>query len=196
MFPMRSNPSRRRILLIGASTALAVTGCSSEAAKDADHANGSQSSGVNSADGGSQRARAEAAGRPDIPVTDALHFDLHCATHGHVVSDSRRWGPTGSYPANEPRWTNFSRFVIDLQTMRYCDAVTSCLHYRPGPIARVTADRIILDEAPTGSAFIRRTDWRLEVRRDDGGLVSVDSGRCTKAPFSGFPSVPLPEEPT
>jgi hypothetical protein len=194
MFPMRSNPNPRRILLIGASTALAVAGCSSEAAKDADRANGSQARAVNSTDRGSQRARAVPAGHRDIPVTDALHFDLHCATHGHIVSDSRPWGPTGSYPANERSWTGSFGFVIDLQTMQYCN--DTCLGTRASRFARVTADRIILDEGPIGSTFIRRRNWRVEVRRDHGGLVMVDSGRCTKAPFSGFPSVRLTEEPT
>lgn len=193
---MRSHPGPRPILLVGASTALAVAACGSEAAKDGDRANGSQISAVTSADGGPQPARVEPAGRPDIPVTDDLHFDLNCDVHGRIVSDSRPWGPTGTYPANEPRWTNSFRYVIDLQTMQYCGDVASCLHHRPGRIERVTADRIILGEGPTGSEFIRRTDWRVLVRRDDGGLVMVDSGRCTKAPFSGFPSVPLPEEPT
>ena len=120
------------------------------------------------------------------PVTDALHFDLYCDLHGHMVSDAHPEISHGNYPADEPTWEHHSHYIVDLQAMQICDS-SACETYGPFPIVGATADRITLDDRPGITIFILRRGWRYEQRQEEMGRVDVTRGRCTRASFSGFP---------
>jgi hypothetical protein len=82
--------------------------------------------------------------------------------------------------------------ILDLQAMLVCDA-SLCGDHPPWRIVRATADRIVLEEQPGLSIFIRRRDWRYRERQEDFIRVDVTTGQCVPGRFSGFPARPRHE---
>lgn len=177
-----------RLALIG--LALIVAACADKAGGKDERANGARL--ASEAGPVLPRQSPAASGRDQIPILDEQHFNLHCTTRAHVVSDSHPELQTGTYPIGLRSWDSGGDWVVDLQTMRFCVAPDECLHHSPRAIPRLTEDRITLVEDPGVSTSVRRRDLRFQQRTEDGGRVTVESGRCVKQPFSGFPAVPRP----
>lgn len=117
-------------------------------------------------------------------VVPDRQFDLICDLHGHVVSDPH---PVfhGNYPANVKSWHEKIRFAVDLDAMSFCDPVT-CARRGPERIRLVSARAIVLDDKPNVKWSIHRGDWRSMERLVDMGRVSLITGNCRKASFSGL----------
>jgi hypothetical protein len=181
MFPMRS-VSSFRLQLGCAIGVLVLAACSPEADRKLPVQN--QHQAMRSAKL-YERPHTQSAAAVTAPVSDAMHFDLDCDLHGRVVS----WGDPeivhGTYPANEARWHSRSHYIIDLQSMQFCEA-SVCAEYPLFRIVRVTPDRIVLDDRPGSSESIRRRDWYYEQRADED-RISVTRGSCRRVAFSGFP---------
>ena len=190
MFLMRSGIKMRQIRLASFSFGLMVSACQGEVGNEHKSADRAQ---VASTAVSSTPARHPTANElADIPTLDPLHFNLHCETRAHVVSDSHPELQTGTYPIGLRSWNGGGDWVVDLHTMRFCVAPDECLHHSPRAIPRITQDRITLVEDPGVSTSVRRRDLRFQQRTEDGGKVTVETGRCVKQPFSGFPAVPRP----
>jgi hypothetical protein len=175
--------TRASSFLVCAAMMFALAACGSDTVSG----DGSDSRGhanlIAAASPPAQRVVADAT--PVQPVTDALHFDLDCDLHGRVISDAHPEMFRGTYPANIRTWHYRMRDIYDLQAMHTCN-FNLCAQYGPRPIVRVTTDQITLLDEPGASMSIRRSDWRYEQRMEEMGQVSVTTGSCTKAPFSGF----------
>ena len=118
-------------------------------------------------------------------TTDSLHFDLICHERGRVVADPHP-DHTGTYPANVRRWRVTSRYAVDLQAMRFCE-VSECARLGPRPIASLDAEQIVFLDAPGLIWRVRRADGDSRQEMIDGERVSVKTGYCRRASFSGFP---------
>lgn len=169
-----------------AGIALTLSGCGSEGPGGRDGDDRMQARPIAAVARAAEVPKAAPVAATVAPATDALHFDLDCDLHGRVISDSNPRMFRGTYPANVQAWHYRSHDIVDLQTMQICDPV-SCERYGPHPIVRVTPGLIVLEDRPGVSVHIRRRDWRYEQRMEDLGEVSVTTGRCTRARFSGFP---------
>jgi hypothetical protein len=119
-------------------------------------------------------------------------FDLICRVHGHVAADPHpRY--RGDYPANERAWTGWHHFMVDLQTRRFCLPLW-CETDGPKTIAAVSGNQIVFLDRPRATArdnfefmVVRRSDGYFRFRTGDNeGYVRVESGRCRRAPFSGW----------
>lgn len=190
MFPMRSRSKPRLFHLTSVSFALMVLACQGEVGQE--HKTGERSQVASTGVEGTRVRHPTPANLADIPTLDPLHFNLHCETRAHVVSDSHPELQTGTYPIGLRSWNGGGDWVVDLQTMRFCVAPDECLHHSPRAIPHITQDRITLVEDPGVSTSVRRRDLRFQQRTEDGGRVTVETGRCVKQPFSGFPAVPRP----
>lgn len=134
-----------------------------------------------------------AAAQAAVPPT-SQQFDLICRLRGHVAADPHpRF--LGTYPANERVWTGWHHFTVDLRTRQFCLPLW-CETEGPRAIASLSARQITFVDRPQATRrenatflAVRRSDGRYRYRTaDDEGYVRVETGRCRRAPFSGFPA--------
>jgi hypothetical protein len=191
MFAMCSKIGSCLILLICVGLFPALTSCGNH---DADWGGDDNQLQMSPNSAATPVAVSNAAAERAAPVTDSLHFDLHCELHGRIVSDAHPELSHGTYPANELTWRDHPHYIVDLRTMQICDP-GECQDYGPRRIVSATADRITVHDAPGLTIYIRRRDWRYEQRQEDMGRVSVTRGQCRRGAFSGFPPGPAQPRP-
>lgn len=120
------------------------------------------------------------------PTDDSRRFDLDCTARGEVVRED----PLVIHASpNALEWDGSTHLIVDLETMRYCDAPVICRRYGPQPIQALTPDMIVLAERPDYSHTIGRSDGIYRVKLYDLARLSVTAGTCRRVPFSGFPDV-------
>jgi hypothetical protein len=113
-------------------------------------------------------------------------FDLVCNLHYRVVADPHperhRASPMG------PSSGHFvDRYIVDLRARRYCDSA-ECAERGVDHIARVTARQIVFIDRPYLSMSVRRGDGEYRSRLEEGDRISITTGTCRRARFSGFPA--------
>jgi hypothetical protein len=118
--------------------------------------------------------------------SNTIRFDLVCHVLGRVVADPHPdFTGTGE---DVRRWRYDLRYFVDLQAMRYCDDV-ACARRGTARIVSVSPDKIVFTNASTDKEVYWRRDRYWDSKLVDGELVSVTTGNCRIAKFSGFPPV-------
>ena len=115
----------------------------------------------------------------------SLKFDIICKTHARLVVDY-------SADLNQPpgylgpsRWDSVSRYSIDLFRGRYSNLDSK----QPviGKFARKAEPRLWFSEDLEGFERYNLKSNRYYGRRKVGNwLIQIETGRCQRAPFSGF----------
>jgi len=134
-----------------------------------------------------------AAHAQSVSATAPRQFDLVCDIRGHVVADPHpRF--RGTYPTNLRAWHNRFRMLVDLRTMRFCNA-GRCLSSEMSRIVEANARQIVLARHPrpdgTNNGLIesfryRDGYYRARLQSEDG-FVILETGFCRRERFSGFP---------
>ncbi|WP_114954313.1 hypothetical protein [Sphingosinicella terrae] len=113
-------------------------------------------------------------------------FDIVCETRGRMLGmpfdqSLRQPPPAGAVPSD-----HHFRLSVDLDAMENCGRW--CETQPPDRIEAVGRHEIVFDGEHAYRRALRRSDGRFVYRVLHGKVVEEEIGRCTRAPFTAFPS--------
>ena len=131
-----------------------------------------------------------------LAISSPLHalssgnkFDIICQIQGRTVVDYHRVQNEVPGRIGPARWTDTSRYVIDLEHRIYWG--TDWVSPRPSKIVLVTKNRIYFGKTRDSFERFDMMSGRFEAWAKGGGYMDeTETGHCRRAKFSGFPAVP------